>query len=87
MKQQTNLKMTTDNRRPTAADFMLAELDDEKNRVRRLQIERARLFLAGNFQDWVVMILFCADKSGILSVEVPRFGVIEGLAFYGCRSG
>ncbi len=47
----------------------------------------ARLFLAGNFQDWVVMILFCADKSGILSVEVPRFGVIEGLAFYGCRSG
>ena len=50
MKQQTNLKMTTDNRRPTAADFMLAELDDEKNRVRRLQIERARLFLAGNYE-------------------------------------
>jgi hypothetical protein len=42
--------MTTDNRRPTAADFMLAELDDEKNRVRRLQIERARLFLAGNYE-------------------------------------
>jgi hypothetical protein len=41
--------MTTD-RRPTAADFMLAELDDEKNRVRRLQIERARLFLAGNYE-------------------------------------
>ena len=50
LKQQTNLKMTTDNRRPTAADFMLAELDDEKNRVRRLQIERARLFLAGNYE-------------------------------------
>jgi hypothetical protein len=42
--------MTTDNRIPTAADFMLAELDDEKNRVRRLQIERARLFLAGNYE-------------------------------------
>ena len=50
LKQQINLKMTTDNRRPTAADFMLAELDDEKNRVRRLQIERARLFLAGNYE-------------------------------------
>ena len=50
LKQQTNLKMTTDNRIPTAADFMLAELDDEKNRVRRLQIERARLFLAGNYE-------------------------------------
>jgi len=50
LKQQTNLKMITDNRRPTAADFMLAELDDEKNRVRRLQIERARLFLAGNYE-------------------------------------
>ena len=49
-KQQTNLKMTTNNRRPTAADFMLAELDDEKNRVRRLQSERARLFLAGNYE-------------------------------------
>ena len=42
--------MTTTDRRPTAADFMLAELDDEKNRVRRLQIERARLFLAGNYE-------------------------------------
>ena len=47
MKQQTNLKMTT----ITAADFILAELDDdEKNRVRRLQIERARLFLAGRYE-------------------------------------
>ena len=35
----------------TAADFILAELDDdEKNRVRRLQIERARLFLAGRYE-------------------------------------
>ncbi len=42
--------MTTNNRIPTAADFMLAELDDEKNRVRRLQIERARLFLAGRYE-------------------------------------
>ena len=50
LKQQTNLKMTTDNRRPTAADFMLAELDEEKNRVRRLHIERARQFLAGNYE-------------------------------------
>lgn len=49
-KQQINLKMTTNNRRATAADFMLAELDDEKNRVRRLHIERARLFLAGRYE-------------------------------------
>ena len=42
--------MTTNNRIPTAADFMLAELDDEKNRVRRLQIERAKLFLAGRYE-------------------------------------
>ena len=42
--------MTTNNRIPTAADFMLAELDDEKNRVRRLDIERARMFLAGNYE-------------------------------------
>ena len=41
--------MITD-RRVTAADFMLAELDDEKNRVRRLHIERARLFLAGRYE-------------------------------------
>ena len=34
----------------TAADFILAELDEEKNRVRRLDIERARLFLAGNYE-------------------------------------
>ena len=42
--------MTTILKRPTAADFMLAELDDEKNRVRRLDIERARLFLAGKYE-------------------------------------
>ena len=42
--------MTTNNRIPTAADFMIAELDDEKNRVRRLDIERARLFLAGKYE-------------------------------------
>lgn len=41
--------MTTNNRIPTAADFMIAELDDEKNRVRRLHIERAKLFLAGKY--------------------------------------
>ena len=41
--------MTTHNR-PTAADFMIAELDDEKNRVRRLHIERARQFLAGRYE-------------------------------------
>ena len=34
----------------TAADFMLAELDDDKNRIRRLDVERARLFLAGNYE-------------------------------------
>lgn len=45
--------MTTILKRPTAADFMLAELNDndnEKNRVRRLHIERARLFLAGKYE-------------------------------------
>ncbi len=42
--------MTTNNRMHNAADFMMAELDDEKNRVRRLHIERARLFLAGRYE-------------------------------------
>jgi hypothetical protein len=40
-------------RRPVAADFMEMELNDndnEKNRVRRLDIERARLFLAGKYE-------------------------------------
>jgi len=47
---QNNLTMTTNNIIPTAADFMRIELDDEKNRVRRLHIERARLFLAGKYE-------------------------------------
>jgi hypothetical protein len=43
--------MTTINRRLTAADFMRMEIeDDEKNRIRRLHIERARLFLAGKYE-------------------------------------
>ena len=42
--------MTTILKRPTAADFMEMELNDEKNRVRRLDIERARLFLAGKYE-------------------------------------
>jgi len=43
--------MTTNNGRLTAADFMRMELeDDEKNRIRRLHIERARLFLAGKYE-------------------------------------
>jgi len=38
-------------RRPIAADFMMAELEDEeKNRIRRLHIERARQFLAGKYE-------------------------------------
>jgi len=40
-------------RRPVADDFMEMELNDndnEKNRVRRLDIERARLFLAGKYE-------------------------------------
>jgi hypothetical protein len=43
--------MTTINRRLTAADFMRMEIeDDEKNRIRRLHIERARQFLAGKYE-------------------------------------
>ena len=34
----------------TASDFMIAELDDDNNRVRSLDIERARLFLAGKYE-------------------------------------
>ncbi len=47
---QNNLTMTTNNIIPTAADFMIMELDDEKNRIRRIHIERARLFLAGKYE-------------------------------------
>jgi hypothetical protein len=43
--------MTTDFRKPTAADFMRIELEDEeKNRIRRLNIERLRLFLQGKYE-------------------------------------
>ena len=43
--------MTTDYRRPTAADFMRIELEDEeKNRIRRLNIERLKLFLQGKYE-------------------------------------
>jgi len=43
--------MTTDFRRPTAADFMRIELEDEeKNRIRRLNIERLRMFLQGRYE-------------------------------------
>jgi hypothetical protein len=47
---QTNLTMTTNNMISTAADFMRMELDDEKNRIRRIHIERAKLFLAGKYE-------------------------------------
>ena len=43
--------MTTDFRRPTAADFMRIELEDEeKNRIRRLNIERLKQFLQGKYE-------------------------------------
>jgi hypothetical protein len=43
--------MTTDFRKPTAADFMRIELEDEeKNRIRRLNIERLSLFLQGKYE-------------------------------------
>ncbi len=45
------LKMTAIFRRPTAADFMLIELEDEeKNRIRRLNLERLHLFLQGKYE-------------------------------------
>ncbi len=43
--------MTAIFRRPTAADFMRIELEDEeKNRIRRLNIERLKQFLQGKYE-------------------------------------